>query len=180
MPFTRRVFPCLSPHVLPLSPCNYNALYRIISRLSFSLDPGGVSRCDPVRAASWQYCGGVDGTVYIRGGVVFFSRPKRRTCGGWQTLYILYMPLRTNILYILYATDIIRYARLRFASKRTFRTQTEGTGRRACWRACIWRRAVCCGGVRCLGASIHPGGAPPPRRGTRSRNAAILRNFLFF
>lgn len=165
MPFARRVFPCLSPHVLPLSPCNYNALYRTISRRSFSLHPGGFSRCVPVRAASWQYCGGVDGTVYIRGGVVFFSRPKRRTCGEWQRLYILLYPLRTNILYILYATEYIRYARLRFACKRTFRTQTEAAHAALIFVPVHLRWAVYCGGVPVRvdpAGRIHPHRRAPP------------------
>ena len=82
MPFARRVVSCLSLRVLLLSPCNYNALYRTILRRPFVVCPRAFWRCASVRAASWQCCGGVDGTVYIRGGVVFFSSPKRRTCGG--------------------------------------------------------------------------------------------------
>ena len=61
------------------------------------------------------------------------------------------------------------------------RSRTRGVNLRACASdggRCIV--AVC----RCVwlqrGASIHTGEAPPPRRGTRSRNAAILRNFFYF
>ena len=41
-PFACRVLSHCHTYVLPSSPRNYNALYRTISRRSFSLDPGGV------------------------------------------------------------------------------------------------------------------------------------------
>lgn len=158
MPFARRVVSCLSLRVVPLSPCNYNALYRTILRRPFVVCPRAFWRCASVRAASWQCCGGVAvGGIYTRRRVVWvFGLPKRRTRGEWQRLYILLYPLRTNILYILYATEYIRYARLRFACKRTFRTQTEGTGRRVSSRLCIFcTRCIAAVCVKCVYQCAH-------------------------
>lgn len=72
MPFARRVLSCLSLRVLPSSPRNYNALYRTISRLSFSLDPGGVSRCVPVHP----------------GGVHLYALHRGNVAAAWMARYI--------------------------------------------------------------------------------------------
>ena len=54
------------------SPRNYNALYRTISRLSFSLDPGGVSRCVPVHP----------------GGVHLYALHRGNVAAAWMARYI--------------------------------------------------------------------------------------------
>ena len=107
-PFACRVLSHCHTYVLPSSPRNYNALYRTISRRSFSLHPGGfrgvsscvlaASICTRCIVAMLRCCVDVGG-IYS-GGLVFFSRPKRRVCGEWQRLYILLYPLR--IIYYIY------------------------------------------------------------------------------
>lgn len=121
-------------------------------------------RAAPLRCIRAAFAAGVDVGCIYSGGLVFFSRPKRRTCGGRQNSCIFFA-FRVIYKYIYIVTrKARRYARFAFASKRTFRTQTEGTGRRVCRRACIRGRAVCCGGVR--GVWLPAGRIRPHRQGT--------------
>lgn len=83
MPFALRVSSHLHSYVLPLSPCNYNALYCIISRLSFSLDPGGVSRCVPRRP------GGVHLYALHRGNVAAVWMARYIYAAAWCSLAVL-------------------------------------------------------------------------------------------
>ena len=162
--------PCIT-----LSPRNYNALYRIISRLSFSLDPGGVSRCVPRRPGGVHlyalHRGNVAAAcgvaVYIRGGLVFFSRPKRRTCGEWQRLYILLYSVAYNIYNILVRNGIYKICTFcdlqtngRFARKQKARGGVYVGGRASGGVRCVALVCGACGYQR--GASIHTGWAPPP------------------
>lgn len=178
--------PCIT-----LSPRNYNALYRIISRLSFSLDPGGVSRCVPRRP------GGVHLYALHRGNVAAACGVGGIYAAAWCSLAALNAARAANgKIYVSssfprnYINIFIYYAEseedthvLRFASKRTFRTQTGGMGRCVCRRACIRRRAVYCGGVR--GVWLPAGRIRPHRQGPPLGHPVKERRhspnfFLFF
>ena len=80
--YYRQALAIISHHFAPTPSLHPGGFLRCASRVSL--------RCVPVRAASWQCCGGVWCWRYIRGGLVFFSRPKRRTCGEWQNLCIFF------------------------------------------------------------------------------------------
>lgn len=175
---------CLSRYVLPSSPRNYNALYRTISRRSLSLHPGGFLRCVPcvlavcictrcivamlryVYAAAW----------------CFFSCNKRRVCGGVQKIIYLIYAVAYNIYYIL-----VRNGHYKICAFAICKQTDVSHANRRHWAACVFApvhllHAVHCGGVRkvCLPVCAFYIRDTPPRRGTRSRNAAILRNFFIF
>lgn len=180
--YYRQALAIITPYIAPFRAVPFRRI-RAASCGVLPRCPDGVHLYALHRGNVAAACGVL--AVYIRGGLAFFSRPKRRTCGEWQRLYILLYPLRTNILYILYATEYIRYARLRFACKRTFRTQTEGTGRRVCrpgvhptacgvLRRCAWRVAT---------SGAHPStqaGHPPPVGAPSQGTPPFSDFFLFF
>lgn len=195
MPFARRVLSYFHTYVSPSSPRNYNALHRTISRRSFSLHPGGfrgVSSCvlavrictRCIRAmlrrcvdrGCWQY-------IYS-GGLVFFSRPKRRTCGEWRKfVYLLRFPRNYINIFIYYAesSKICAFAICE-------QTDVWHANRRH-GAACIFVpvHLTACNALRWCALRVAASGAHPstqaghpPRWGTRSRNAAILRIFFLF
>lgn len=169
MPFARRVLSCLSLRVLPSSPRNYNALYRTISRRPLRciraascgvllVCPCGVHLYALHRGNVAAACGVL--AVYIRGGLAFFSRPKRRTSGEWQRLYILLYPLRTNILYILVRNGIYKICAFAIC----LQTDVSHANRRH-GAACMLEgvHLAACGVLR---RCALPGRIHPPRRGT--------------
>ena len=192
-PFARRVLSHFHTYVLPSSPHNYNALYRTISRCSFSLDPGGfrgVSSCVLavcictrciVAMLRWAWML----AVYIRGGLVFFSRPKRRVCGGRQNLCIFFA-FRVIYKYIYILTrKARRYARFAICKQ----TDVSHANRRH-WAACV-SAGRASDGVRCVaavcvacgyqrGASVYTGRAPPPPLGHLAKERRHSPNFFLF
>ena len=176
----------------PSNPRNYNALYRIISRRSFSLHPGGFRGVSSCVLAVWictrcivailRRC--VDlGGIYS-GGLVFFSRPKRRTCGGCKD-YISYI-CRCVLIYLY----IIRNGHNKICAFAICKQTDVSHANRRHWAACV-SAGRASDGVRCVaavcvacgyqrGASVHTGGGTPPVGAPGQGTPPFSEFFLFF
>lgn len=158
--YYRQALAIITPYIAPFRADPFVASGRLLavcSRASW--------RRPSVRAASWQCCGVVRCWRYIYAAdwCSLAALNAARAANG--KIYVSSSFPRNYInIFIYYAESEEDTHVLRFASKRTFRTQTGGTGRRVCWRACIWRRAVCCAGVLCVW--LPAGLIHPHRRGT--------------
>lgn len=194
MPFALRVSSYLHSYVLPLSPCNYNALYRIISRFSFSLDPGGVSRCVPRRP------GGVHLYALHRGNVAAVWMARYIYAAAWCSLAVLnaaraagqniciFFGFGVIYKYIYIVTpNPRRYARFAICLQ-TDVSHANGLRLAACCVLMVHRsvrRALLPCGLRVgladtWGVGHHATGRDPPPWGHPCGGAAFLRIFFYF
>ena len=189
MPFARRVLSHFHTYVPPSSPRNYNALYRTISRRSFSLHLGGF------RGVLLVCPGGVFPYALHRGNVAACVDVAVYIAAAWCSLaainaaraangkdYISSRVWRNYInIFIYYAKpeEDMRVCDLR-ANGRFARKQKARGG--VCLRACA---STACGVLRRYARRMTASGAHPPRQGTPPQGHPVKErrhspNFFYF